>query len=268
MLDILNSTFSEYWNGIIGSIIISICSIIAFYVIRYFLRKMSKSLGIDREQIQGIVSVAKFILSTVAVILIIFQFSTTSGIIASTISLAGGTIVGFASINTVGNAIAGFLLLLSRPFKIGDRIRLSEDDSLLGDVMEITLIYTKIKTAKNELVSIPNQMLLQRHIINYSGLEYVAVSVDVSMGYNENKEHIESLLIEAAKTTQNILDEPKPFVILKRYDNFAAVYELRAYTGKPNELLKIQSELRKTIFDVFKNNNLDLTTPNVLKNTT
>ena len=257
----------NYSDEIIASAIIVLGATIGYYVLRYFLEKSSKSLGIEKRSIHGIISVSRFIITTIAIILIIFQFSTTSGIIASTISLAGGTIIGFASINTVGNAISGILLLLSRPFKIGDRIRLSDDDKLLGDVIEITLIYTKIKTVKNEIISIPNQILMQRHIVNYSSLDNVAIIVEISIGYGKDRNRVESLLLESATKTQGVLDTPTPFVLLARFDNFASTYQLKCYTDKPNEYLRIQSNLRKSIYDVFLDNDIDLTTPNILKNT-
>lgn len=70
--------------------------------------------------------------------------------------MAAGTIIGFSSRNTISNAIAEILLLSSRPFNIGDRIHTTEENRLIGDVIEISLLYTKIKTIKNELVAIHN----------------------------------------------------------------------------------------------------------------
>lgn len=68
------------------------------------------------------------------------------------------------------------------------------------------------------------------------------------MVYNDNRKVIESFLLETAKDTEGIIDYPTPFV-LTRFENYAAVNELRAYTNKPNEYLKIQSETRKKIYD-------------------
>jgi small-conductance mechanosensitive channel len=207
------------------------------------------------------------ILIIVNIIIIIFQFSSVSGVAAGAISVAAGTIIGFSSRNTISNAIAGILLLSSRPFKIGDRIRTTEDDSLVGDVIEISLLYTKIKTVRNELVAIPNQTLLQRQIVNYSALDILATTIEVSAVYDNNRNKIESLLIEAARTTDGIItDNPTPFVLLKGFESYAAVYELRAYTNKPNEYLKIQSEIRKKIYDSFQAHKLDLTIPQVQTN--
>ncbi|HEX7257311.1 MAG TPA: mechanosensitive ion channel domain-containing protein, partial [Nitrososphaeraceae archaeon] len=146
-----------------------------------------------------------------------------------------------------------------------------------GDVVEITLLYTKIKTVRNELVTIPNQTLLQRQIVNYSGLDVLAITVDLSMTYNNNRKLIEQLLIESANMTEGIISSTfnnvssstlssssssiEPYVILKSFDDYGATYELRAYTKRPNEYQKLQSEIRKNVYDIFQNHGLDLTVP-------
>lgn len=263
MSEFVTSFLNEYLTGIIISSVIVVITAIVYLLLRYGLRRLSLSFGLKEYHMKGIFSLVKIGLITVATILIIFQFSTASGIIASVISLSAGTIIGFASINTVGNAIAGILLLLTRPFKIGDRIRISDDDSLVGDVLEISLIYTKIRTVTNELVSVPNQVLLQKRIVNYSGLDLVAATIEITMSYDNDSKKIESILLESAKMTRDIVDTPPPNVIMSRFDNFAAAYKLRAYTNKPNEYVVIQSEMRKNVYNLFQKNGLDLTTPYV-----
>jgi small-conductance mechanosensitive channel len=202
----------------------------------------------------------------IAITVIIFQFSTLSGVAAGAISVAAGTIIGFSSRNTISNAIAGILLLSSRPFKIGDRIRTSANDDLIGDVIEITIFYRKLRTIRNELVAVPNQMLLQQQIINYSGLDVLACAVEVSLTYEHKRHRIESLLLETAEKTKEIVREPQPRVLLKRLDSYAAVYEPRAYTNKPNEFLRIQSELRKNAYDIFQMQEINLTVPQAQAN--
>ena len=212
----------------------------------------------------------------ITITIILFQFSSLSGVAAGAISVTAGTIIGFSSRNTISNAIAGILLLSSRPFKLGDRIRTTEDETLVGDVVEITLLYTKIKTVRNELVTIPNQTLLQRQIVNYSGLDVLAITVELSMTYNNKRKLIEQLLIESANMTEGIISSTfnnvssstlsssssiEPYVILKSFDDYGATYELRAYTNKPNEYQKLQSEIRKNVYDLFQNHGLDLTVP-------
>ncbi|HET6590540.1 MAG TPA: mechanosensitive ion channel family protein [Candidatus Nitrosocosmicus sp.] len=271
-----------YWDSIIFSIIVISVAIAAYFVIRFLINKSADSLNLDRRQLSGINSITKMALIVVTVIIIIFHFSSLSGVAAGAISVAAGTIIGFSSRNTISNAIAGILLLSARPFKLGDRIRTTEDESLIGDVVEISLLYTKIKTIRNELVAIPNQTLLQRQIVNYSGLDVLSITVNVSLTYNNNRKIIEKILIDCAKSIEGIVtsdDFPDdiaktsksvntadnfvtdPFVLLVKLGDYGAVYDLRAYTNKPREFLKIASEIRKRIYDSFQECGIDLTVP-------
>ena len=273
---------SSYVDSIIFSIIVISAAVAAYFIIRFFLNKSADSLNLDRRQLSGINSITKMALIVITVIIIIFHFSSLSGVAAGAISVAAGTIIGFSSRNTISNAIAGILLLSARPFKLGDRIRTTEDESLIGDVVEISLLYTKIKTIRNELVAIPNQTLLQRQIVNYSGLDVLSITINVSLTYNNNRKLIEKILIDCAKNTEGIVTSDNlpndvaessrsfntadnfvtdPFVLLVSFGDYGAVYDLRAFTNKPREFLKIASEIRKRIYDSFQKNGMDLTVP-------
>lgn len=272
----------NYLDSIIFSVIVIAVAISLYFLTNYILNRYADSLNLDRRQLKGIKSIIKMAIIVISVIVIIFHFSSLSGVAAGAISVAAGTIIGFSSRNTISNAIAGILLLSSRPFKLGDRIRTTEDESLIGDVIEISLLYTKIKTIRNELVAIPNQTLLQRQIVNYSGLEVLSVTVNVSLTYNHNRRLIEKTLITCATETEGIVtsdDFPNdvarnsislntadnfitdPFVLLVKFGDYGAVYDLRAFTNKPREFLKITSEIRKRIYDSFQKSGIDLTVP-------
>ena len=272
-IDTINSSSSStqnFWNDIIILVIGISVAVSLYFLIKHLIKRAADSLGLDKRQLKGINSITKLIIIVITITIILFQFSSLSGVAAGAISVTAGTIIGFSSRNTISNAIAGILLLSSRPFKLGDRIRTTEDETLVGDVVEITLLYTKIKTVRNELVTIPNQTLLQRQIVNYSGLDVLAIAVEISMTYNNNRKLIEQLLIESAKMTEGIITSSssttislttEPYVILKNFDDYGALYELRAYTKRPNEYQKLQSEIRKNIYDMFQKHGLDLTVP-------
>ena len=263
----ISAGISNYWDSIILTIIVIAGTLAVYYIIKYLIRKSADSLNLDKGQLKGIYSITKLVLVVIAITIIIFHFSSLSGIAASAISVAAGTIIGFSSRNTISNAIAGILLLSSRPFKIGDRIKTEQSDDLVGDVIEISLLYTKIKTVRNELVTVPNQTLLQNQIVNYSGMDLLATSVEISVTYQNNRKVVESLLIDSAKNTEGIISEnPAPYVLIKRFDNYAAVYELRAYTNSANEYLRIQSEIRKNVYDSFQKHGIDLTVPQAQMN--
>ena len=136
-----NSTpifFNSWWvDLILISAITIVISIIIFLILKYFLNRFARTLNLDKGERKGILSISKMIIIVVAIIIIIFQFSNVSGFVASAVSVAIGTIIGFSSRNTISNAIAGILLLSSRPFSIGDRIHTTEENQLIGDVIEV-----------------------------------------------------------------------------------------------------------------------------------
>ncbi|MGA7368437.1 MAG: mechanosensitive ion channel family protein [Nitrososphaeraceae archaeon] len=261
----LTSGLAGYSDTIIVTLIVIGSAFAVYLIIHYLLSRAAASLNLDKKQLKGVDSVIKLIMIVITITIILFQFSSISGAAAGAISVAVGTVIGFSSRNTISSAIAGIILLSARPFKLGDRIKLSVDESLLGNVVEISLIYTKIKTLRNELVTIPNQSLLQNQIINYSGFDMLAVPVEVSVGYENDKNEIKAVLIEAASKTSGIInDNPRPYVILKGFDDFAAVYEVQAYTERVNDYFRIQSDIRENIYELFVQKHIDLTTPDIV----
>ncbi|MGI9010525.1 MAG: mechanosensitive ion channel family protein [Nitrososphaeraceae archaeon] len=261
--DAFSFNFEDYVDDILVTIIVILSSISIYFIIHFILKKSADSLNIKERRIKGIDSLVKTMLIVIPAIIILFQFSTMSATVAGFISIGVGSIIGFSSRNTISNAIAGIILLSSRPFKLGDRVQAGNME-LLGDVIEISLIYTKIKTIRNEMVTIPNQVLLQNQITNYSGYKFLAISIQVSAGYNEDQENVKLLLLQAAKGTYGVLDNPKPYVLLKELGDFAAIYELMAYTDKANLSIQIKSDLRGNVYNIFKQAKIDLTTPRIV----
>lgn len=253
----------NYVDDMIITLIVVLSSVSIYLIIHYTLKRSADSLNIKERRIKGIDSLVKTILIVITAIIILFQFSTVSATVAGFISIGVGSIIGFSSRNTISNAIAGIILLSSRPFKLGDRVQIGNVESL-GDVIEISLIFTKIKTIKNEMVTIPNQVLLQNQIKNYSGYKFLALSIIVSAGYREDEGRIKSLLLAAANNTYGLLKDPKPYVLLKELGDFAAIYELMVYTDKANMSIQIKSELRINIYNLFKKTKIDLTTPRIV----
>lgn len=253
----------NYVDDMIITLIVVLSSVSIYLIIHYTLKRSADSLNIKERRIKGIDSLVKTILIVITAIIILFQFSTVSATVAGFISIGVGSIIGFSSRNTISNAIAGIILLSSRPFKLGDRVQIGNVESL-GDVIEISLIFTKIKTIKNEMVTIPNQVLLQNQIKNYSGYKFLALSIIVSAGYREDEGRIKSLLLAAANNTYGLLKDPKPYVLLKELGDFAAIYELMVYTDKANMSIQIKSDLRINIYNLFKKAKIDLTTPRIV----
>lgn len=204
----------------------------------------------------------KAISAIIIIGIIVAQFGFDFSLIAGFLALAGGTIIGFASMNTIGNAISGIIVMVSKPFKIGDRIFFNNQ---FADVIAIDLIYTRLKTLDNVQISIPNQQLLTSEIDNYGKKNIVRRSCAVTAGYEVAPEVIEKALLEASKKVSGVLSEPKSYVWTTELQNFSVEYTLFVFTNQIRKIPIIDSILKRTVLVVCKEYGIDLSTPNLIQ---
>jgi small-conductance mechanosensitive channel len=134
------------WNEIISSVSIAAVATILYYVIKYLAERRAASIQFSKKELKNLLTIVKLGIIVVTSVIITFQFSALSGVLASGIGLIATSVIGFASRNTISNLIAGILLLSSRPFKIGDRILITDkDDRILGDVVEISICIPRLR---------------------------------------------------------------------------------------------------------------------------
>ncbi len=167
------------------------------------------------------------------------------------VSVFLGVLFTFGSAGALGNIISGLVLTYMRAYKIGDRIQIGQ---VMGDVMEKSVLVTKIKTIKNEIVSIPNSTVMNSHTTNYSSdaSEHgLILHTSVTIGYDTPWKTIHELLIKAALATDLIEKNPEPFVFQEKLDDFYVVYQINAYTRAPNQQHITYSFLHQHIQDAF-----------------
>ncbi|MEO0376442.1 MAG: mechanosensitive ion channel family protein, partial [Cyanobacteria bacterium P01_A01_bin.17] len=168
------------------------------------------------------------------------------------ISVFIGVLFSLGSSGAVANFVAGIILTYSRAFVVGDRVKISDS---IGDVVEKTLLVTRINTIKNVIVTIPNAMVLGSHIINYSGsvrdpkTPPLILHTTITLGYDVPWRKVHEVLIKSAQATEHILEDPLPFVLQTSLDDFYVSYELNAYTRNPAIMAKIYSELHQHLQD-------------------
>jgi len=177
------------------------------------------------------------------------------------ISIFAGILISLGSSTYVGNAIAGFILTYMRSFQLGDRIKINE---ITGDVVGKTLLVTRIKTTKNERVTIPNAAILSGHIINYtySAKKYnLVLHTSITIGYDVDWRIVHKLLEKSARDIKETLDAPKPFVLQKALNDFYVEYEINAYTKSEKMMPKLMSELHANIQDNFHGAGIEIMSP-------
>ncbi len=177
------------------------------------------------------------------------------------ISVLIGLIISLGSTSIIGNIIAGYSLTYRRPFKIGDRIKINDT---VGEVVEIRVLTTRLRSPKNEEVIVPNTTILNGEVVNYSTLalqQGLILYTTVGIGYETPWRQVEAMLKQAADRTGGLLKKPKPFVLQKALGDFAVTYELNAHCNNPKNMAHIYSELHRNILDVFNEYGVAIMTP-------
>ncbi|MDR0822748.1 MAG: mechanosensitive ion channel family protein [Endomicrobium sp.] len=176
-----------------------------------------------------------------------------------------GLLLSLGSTSIINNIVSGFVITYMRAFQIGDRIKMGEN---VGNVIEKTALVTRIKTVKNEIITIPNSNIMTAHTINYTASAQkngLILHYETGFGYEVDWRKVHKLLIEAAEKTANILKDPKPFVLQTALDDFYVKYQINAYTENADIMQRTYSELLQNIQDVFNRENMDLSLPQLRK---
>ena len=180
------------------------------------------------------------------------------------ISVFVGLIVSLGSSTVIGNIIAGLVITYMRPFKLGDRIQLNDTT---GNVIEKTPLVTRIRTPKNEVVTIPNSFIMSSHTVNYSASarEYgLIIHSEVTIGYDAPWRQVHQLLIDAALNTPGVQDDPRPFVLETSLSDWYPVYQVNAYIKDANRLAQIYSDLHQNIQDRFNEAGVEIMSPHYM----
>ena len=178
------------------------------------------------------------------------------------LSIFLGLLFSLGSTSAIANIVAGTLLTYTRAFQIGDRIKVGET---VGDVVEKTFLVTRLRTPKNEVVSVPNSTTLQSQLVNYSAMARegpgVIVHTTITIGYDVPWPTVHSLLESAARRTEGVEPDPPPFVLQTSLGDFSVAYQLNAYTRQANRLPAILSGLHAHLQDCFAEAGIEILSP-------
>lgn len=199
------------------------------------------------------------VLIIIFTLVIIFPYLPGSGSDAfQGVSVFVGLLLSLGSAGIISNVISGVILTYMRPFKAGDRVKINE---VTGDVISKNLLVTRVKSLKNEEITIPNATLLGGGVVNYTSLAEkhgLVLHTTVTIGYDVPWKQVHDLLTTAALKTALVEKQPEPFVLQKSLDDWYVAYELNAYTKDSHKIPKIYSDLHANIQDVFNEAGLEI----------
>jgi small-conductance mechanosensitive channel len=177
------------------------------------------------------------------------------------ISIFLGVLISLGSSSAVANAVAGIILTYMRSFLVGDWVTIGDT---LGEVTEKNLLVTRVRTPKEEIITLPNATVMSGAVKNYTALARSAGVIfytTVTIGYNAPWRTVHQLLIDAGLATAHVLPQPQPFVLQRALNDFYVSYELNVYTAKPNLMLDIYSDLHRNIQDKFNQAGVEICSP-------
>jgi small-conductance mechanosensitive channel len=270
MGDIIYKSFTGFLNENSGYLIFIIVIVIIMYFAGRFLRsftedmKRKETAKVSPQVADMIGKVGKIAIYLLGAMIIIFallqmaQMGELGTTIITMMTLIIGIVVAMAATGSIGNILSGLVLNAFRPYADGDRVKIGDT---IGDIVDTNLVFVRIKTLNGELVNIPNNTVIADKIYNFSKSGAFAVNVDVGIGYNVPSEHVKKFLIEAARDTKDIEEDPRPFVIITNLGDYAITYKLRAYTTNAKAMFKVRSNLMANVQKEFYSHGVEILSP-------
>jgi len=245
----------EFFQIIAKTILILCVAFIIYFFFKFHFdrltNKISKIKSLEKRKIQKtrirflriFVSVLIFILALIFILMLIPGFKTLS------VSLLAGAgimaiVIGFAAQKTLANIVSGFSIAIYAPFRVGDRLKIGED---IGDVEDLTLRHTVIKTWDNRRIIIPNSVLSEREIVNYSIKEEMLLwTINMGISYDSNIDKAKEIMVNLArkhpniyipemKNEKGILEKKEPYVKVTECGDFAVNLRLFFWIEKPSQ---------------------------------
>lgn len=271
-LEKVMTALDTIWGGVLDFLpnLITLLAIIVFTrltlkALRFFYvglqRGKVRYSGIHPELVEPTYQLLRFLVIAFALVAAFPYIPGSSSPVFRGLSIFIGFLLSLGSTSLVTNIVSGIVLTYSRGLKIGDRVEIGDS---LGDVIDRTLLVTRIRTIKNVVVTIPNGMVMQNQIINYSAdaeNNGLILNTSVSIGYDVPWRHVHQLLIDAALETPEITQFPNPFVLQTSLDDFYVNYELNAYTGDASKMANTYSQLHQNILDQFNQASVEIMSP-------
>jgi small-conductance mechanosensitive channel len=177
------------------------------------------------------------------------------------VSLLIGVIFSLGSSSLIGNLVAGYSMTYRRAFRVGELVKIGEH---IGNVEQIRLLVTHLRTKKNEEVIIPNSSILSSEVINYSSMANargLILHTTVGIRYDVPWRQVEAMLLEAAARTEGLRRDPSPFVLQMELRDFSVTYEINVFCDKPHSMLAFKTALHRNILDVFNEYGIQVMVP-------
>ena len=253
VLENLITGASDLLIKILISLIILVIGFRLISLLEKSLKKEHKLKALD-ESAKGFV--ISFVVISLKILLFVIILSIIGVPMASLVTIVGSCAVaiGLALQGGLSNIAGGLMILIFKPFKVGDYISV---DNLEGTVKSITMFYTTVTTIDNKIIQLPNGNLSNSNIINYSYNRKRRVDIDVSVSYNTDIDKVKKVLNSIIDKHELILADEDKVVRLKTHADSALVFTLRVWT-KTEDYWNVYFDLMESIKKELDKNKIEI----------
>lgn len=264
--DLINNAISiiEKYDGVVLSYIAHFCFAILIFILgraiaRFVARQLRKILtnrNVDPTVVKFVSSLSYYAIIVMTLVAVLGQLGVQTASIVAIIG-AAGLAVGLALQGSLSNFAAGVILIIFRPFKVGETVIINNQK---GVIDSIQIFSTSIVTPTNELVVIPNSQVVGANIINYTRLPERRLDLVVNVGYNSDIRKVYEVLKQAVDKTSNILTNKEPTIRLDQLDASSMNFNVLVWTTNAN-YGPVKAELLENIKNGLTENGINIPYP-------
>jgi small conductance mechanosensitive channel len=233
-------------------------AIIVLFLGFWLIKKVRKVTQLSLEKANFNIEIVSFLVSLLDIALKVFLLLTVAGMVGiETASLIGvlaaaGFAVGLALQGSLSNFAAGILILIFKPYKVGDWVEVQEK---FGKVEEIQIFNTIIGTPGQKTLIIPNGQVIDGIVTNFSQKGHIRVELEVTMPYEESFPKVEKILKETVLKHPMVLNNPEPEIGILSFDSHSIILSVRPYC-EPDNYWTVVYDVNKSVKQAFHEQNI------------
>ena len=260
----MEETLQQLWNNLvalatnvggklIGAILVLI---IGRILIKFTMKTLRKSKMMDKTEVTLAHFLLNFINIGLNVILIVTIIAIMGVPMASVVTViaSAGVAIGLALQGSLSNLAGGIMILIFKPFKIGNYV---ETAGHAGTIEDIGIFYTVMKTTDNRQITIPNGTIMSSSVINVSAYDTRRVDFTFSVAYGTDVERVKTILLEEAAKHELTFADPAPFCRLSKQNESSLDFTLRVWT-KASDYWTVNFDLLERVNDRFVAENIEV----------
>jgi len=244
---------------VVTGVVLVVARVLVGFLTRIVDRLEERNSTVDRHASEVLEYVVQLVLYTTALIVILGVWNFDLG---GLLIGAGflGIVVGMAARQSLGAVFAGFVLMFSKPFEVGDWVRIGESEGIVED---ISIVNTRIRTFDGESVIVPNDIVNGREVTNRTYRNRLRIEVEVGVDYDSDLDLVRETATGAMESVDLVLDSPSPRTVGKRFGDSAVVLGLRYWISNPSaeRMWRANTEVVRSVKEAFEREGIEIPFP-------